>query len=111
MGRKKLYKKNTNIFEIKNFSYIKAFFNNIDSNDDIKATSEVTKIVLVSIVKLYIKVCFHSFAQDVVQKNKSKSKKGVRTSTVKGIKTSNDNKTRYKCAVIKCFFNVLFNTK
>ena len=62
-------------FELKTFSYIKAFFNNIVSSAEIKATSEVTKNVLVSIIKLYIKVRAHSFARDILQKTKSKLKK------------------------------------
>ena len=36
------------VFELKNLSYIKAFFS--------KATSEVTKTVLVLIIKQYVKV-------------------------------------------------------
>ena len=49
-------------FELKNFSCMKVLFNNIVSSAEIKATSEVTKNVLVSIIKLYIKVRTHSFA-------------------------------------------------
>ena len=38
------------VFEFKNFSYIKAFLNNIVSSAEIKATSEVTKNVLVYVL-------------------------------------------------------------
>ena len=62
-------------FELKNFSYIKAFYNNTVSSAEIKATSEVTKNVPVSIIKPYINVHVLSFAQDIVQKKKSKLKK------------------------------------
>ena len=37
------------VFEFKNFLYIKAFFNNIVSSAEIKATSEVSKMVLVDV--------------------------------------------------------------
>ena len=47
---------------------MKAFFNNIVSSAEIKPASEVTKNVLVSIIKLYIKVRAHSCARDIVQK-------------------------------------------
>ena len=36
-----------NVFDFKNFSYIKVFFNSIISSAEIKATSEVTKNFLV----------------------------------------------------------------
>ena len=38
------------VFEFKNFSYVKAFLNNIVSSAEIKATSEVTKNVLVYVL-------------------------------------------------------------
>ena len=56
------------VFELNNFSYTKPFFNNIVSSSEIKATSEVTKNVLVLIIKLYIKPRAHSIVQDIVQK-------------------------------------------
>ena len=37
------------VFEFRNFLYIKAFFNNIVSSAEIKATSEVSKMVLVDV--------------------------------------------------------------
>ena len=37
------------VLEFKNFSYIKAFFNNIVSSAEIKAASEVSKMVLVDV--------------------------------------------------------------
>ena len=59
------------------------------------------------------KVRTHSFARDVVQKNKFKLKQQslrhcVRTyrSAVKGIKMSNNNKTLYEYAAIKCFLYI-----
>ena len=55
-GKKKLYNRKIPfddiVSELKNFSYIKAFFNNIVSSAEIKVTSEVTKNVVVSIIKL-----------------------------------------------------------
>ena len=65
------------VFELKNFSHIKAFFNDIVSSAEIKATSAVSKNVPFSIIKLNIKVRTHSFAQDILQKKKSKIKEAM----------------------------------
>ena len=54
------------------FDYIVIIFNNIVWVAETKAASEVTKNVLASITKLYIKVRTHIFARDIVQKNKSR---------------------------------------
>ena len=79
LGRKKKFIRKTPMFlGLKDFSCIKkllnvkSFFNNIVWNDEIKATSQVKKIVLVSIIKLYIEVCAHSFSWDIIKKYKSK---------------------------------------
>ena len=98
------------IFESKIFLHMKEFFNSFVWSSEIKAT----KKVLISIIKLHSNVRSHSFARDIVQKNKSKLKKqSVRRfamryrSAVKEIKMSNNNKILHKYAAINFFKYIL----
>ena len=81
------------VFEFKNFSYIKAFFNNIVSSAEIKATSEVTKKVLVYVPFICSIYCTENKSK--LKKAKSKVLRKAMQKSVKGIKMSNKNETLY----------------
>ena len=102
--KKKLYKRKIPFddiaSELKNFSYIKAFFNNIVSSAEIKATSEVTKNVVVSIIN-YKRTCPFICSRYCIEKKnlnkktpaKSKALLSGIQSAVKGSKMSINNET------------------
>ena len=83
-----------NVFDFKNFSYIKVFFNNIILSAEIKATSKVTKNVLVYVPIHLLEILYR---KQIQIKKKQSLRYCVRPSrsAVKGIKRSNNNKTLY----------------